>query len=218
MTLATLQPTPIDDSTEYVATVKSLRSTPVRPQVEGIITRIDVTLGPAGARRRPPAAASMRSAQATAVSSQEATRAALEADLALARTELERSRIAGQGRRRQPAGARPGRGAASSASRPRRGAIQSQVREARVQLQYFDVVAPAAGIVGDVPVRVGNRVTPADVLTTIDENATLEVQVNVPLERAPRSEARACRSSSSTRRRRRRADHGVLHRAQRRSR
>src|SRR5262249_53275915 len=40
------------------------------------------------------------------------------------------------------------------------------------------------GIVGDVPVRVGNVVTPQTVLTTIDQNDTLELQVDVPVERA----------------------------------
>jgi multidrug efflux pump subunit AcrA (membrane-fusion protein) len=47
------------------------------------------------------------------------------------------------------------------------------------------VRAPTAGIVGDVPARVGNQVGPQTVLTTIDQNATLEVQVQVPVERAP---------------------------------
>jgi RND family efflux transporter MFP subunit len=182
VTLATLQPTPVDDSTEYVATVKSLRSTPVRPQVEGLITRIDVKSGDrvrAGARllqidaRR----------QAAAVSTQEATRAAREADLELARTNLVRSRALLKG------GAISQQEVDESEAQVKRleaetRAIQSQTAEARVQLDYFDVTAPAAGIVGDVPVRVGNRVSPADILTTIEENATLEVLVNVPLERA----------------------------------
>src|SRR5262249_44854926 len=42
-----------------------------------------------------------------------------------------------------------------------------------------------AGIVGDVPVRVGMQVTPQTLLTTIDQNETLEVYVSVPVERAP---------------------------------
>jgi RND family efflux transporter MFP subunit len=182
VTLATLQPTQVDDATEYVATVKSLRSTPVRPQIEGIITRIDVTSGQrvsAGARLL---RVDAQRQQAT-VASQEATRAALDADLALARTELARTQSLVKG------GAVSQQELDQAEARVKRleaqlGALQAQVREARVQLQYFDVVAPVAGIVGDVPVRVGNRVTPADVLTTIDENASLEVQVNVPLERA----------------------------------
>ena len=36
-----------------------------------------------------------------------------------------------------------------------------------MQLRYYTVAAPTAGIVGDVPVRVGNQVTTQTVLTTI---------------------------------------------------
>ena len=39
-------------------------------------------------------------------------------------------------------------------------ALQAQVQQQQVQLRYFTVTAPTAGIVGDVPVRVGNQVTP----------------------------------------------------------
>ena len=44
--------------------------------------------------------------------------------------------------------------------------------------------APVAGIVGDVPVRNGDRVTTSTVITTIDKPQGLEVYVPVPLERA----------------------------------
>jgi RND family efflux transporter MFP subunit len=181
--LAPLQAVPVDETSEYIATLKSLRSTEIRPQVDGIITRIVVKSGD-----RVRAGATLLqidpSRQQAAVSSQDATRAATEADLGLARTELERVRALFKG------------GAVSKQEldqaealvkrlEAQRAAAEAQVREARVQLQYFDVVAPTSGIVGDVPVRVGNRVTSADVLTTIDENASLEVHVNVPIARAP---------------------------------
>jgi RND family efflux transporter MFP subunit len=183
VTLATLQPTPVDDSTEYIATVRSLHTTPVRPQVDGLITRIDVKSGDrvdAGARllqidaRR----------QAAAVSTQEATRAAREADLALARTNLDRSRALLKGGAVSQQEVDQAEALVKRLEAESR-AIQSQTAEARVQLQYFDVTAPAAGTIGDVPVRVGNRVSPADILTTIETNALLEVLVNLPLERGP---------------------------------
>ncbi len=44
--------------------------------------------------------------------------------------------------------------------------------------------APASGIIGDIPVRVGDRVTPATRLTTLDQNQMLEAYVSVPIERA----------------------------------
>jgi multidrug resistance efflux pump len=36
--------------------------------------------------------------------------------------------------------------------------LDAQVNEQQVQLHYYHVIAPRAGIVGDVPVRVGDRV------------------------------------------------------------
>jgi RND family efflux transporter MFP subunit len=63
--------------------------------------------------------------------------------------------------------------------------LQAQVQQQQVQLRYFTVAAPTAGVVGDVPVRVGNVVTTQTVLTTIDQNDTLEIHIDVPVERGP---------------------------------
>src|SRR5262249_40087526 len=62
--------------------------------------------------------------------------------------------------------------------------LQAQVQQQQVQLRYYTVTTPTDGIVGDVPVRVGYQVTTATMLTTIDQNDTLEVYVSVPVERA----------------------------------
>ena len=63
--------------------------------------------------------------------------------------------------------------------------IDAQVSEERVQLQYYRVVAPQAGVVGDIAIRVGDRVTHATVITTVDENSSLEAYIQVPVDRAP---------------------------------
>jgi RND family efflux transporter MFP subunit len=63
-------------------------------------------------------------------------------------------------------------------------ATEAQIREQRVALAYHRVTAPTAGVVGDIPVRVGDSVTRSTALTTIDENAGLEVYVNVPVKEA----------------------------------
>src|SRR6185295_7626928 len=62
--------------------------------------------------------------------------------------------------------------------------LQAQVQQQQVQLRYFTVAAPTAGVIGDVPVRVGNQVSPQTILTTIDQNDVLELYVSVPVERA----------------------------------
>ena len=64
-------------------------------------------------------------------------------------------------------------------------ALKAREREAGVQLQYFRVTSPTGGVVGDIPVRVGDRVTTSTVLTTVDQQAGLEAYVQIPIERAP---------------------------------
>jgi RND family efflux transporter MFP subunit len=52
------------------------------------------------------------------------------------------------------------------------------------QLAYYDIRAPFDGIVGDIPVHLGDYVSASTVLTTVDENADLEAYIYVPTERA----------------------------------
>jgi len=55
------------------------------------------------------------------------------------------------------------------------------------ELAYYEVRAPFAGTVGDIPVHVGDYVSPTSgtpvTLTTIDEIADLEAYIYVPTER-----------------------------------
>lgn len=64
----------------------------------------------------------------------------------------------------------------------------SQTRQERVQLAYHKVVAPFDGVVGDVPVKLGQYVETSTDLTTIDQTKPLEVYVYVPAEQASRLE------------------------------
>jgi RND family efflux transporter MFP subunit len=64
-------------------------------------------------------------------------------------------------------------------------ALDAQVREGRVQLAFYRVVAPQSGTVGDIPVRVGDRVTNSTLITTIDDGQALEAYIQVPLDRSP---------------------------------
>jgi RND family efflux transporter MFP subunit len=52
------------------------------------------------------------------------------------------------------------------------------------QLAYYTVRAPFDGVVGDIPVHVGDYVSPTTMLTTVDENKDLEAYIYVPTERA----------------------------------
>jgi RND family efflux transporter MFP subunit len=51
-------------------------------------------------------------------------------------------------------------------------------------LSYYVIRAAFAGIVGDIPVKVGDHVTAQTVLTTLTENHPLEVYTAIPAERA----------------------------------
>jgi RND family efflux transporter MFP subunit len=63
--------------------------------------------------------------------------------------------------------------------------IEQQIRQQEVELGYYAVVAQTAGVVGDVPVRPGDRVTRTTVLTTVDDNVGLEAYLNIPVQQAP---------------------------------
>lgn len=61
----------------------------------------------------------------------------------------------------------------------------AQVSAAQVKVQNTKMVAPFAGIVGNIPAKVGDFVSKGDTLTTLTQNQTLEVNLSIPLERGP---------------------------------
>ena len=64
--------------------------------------------------------------------------------------------------------------------------VEEQLRTSRADLTYYRVTAPTAGVVGDIPVREGDRVTKTTLLTTVDANVGFEVYLNVPVQQAPK--------------------------------
>jgi RND family efflux transporter MFP subunit len=183
VTLAVARVVPVEDATEYVATLKSLRSTTVQPQVDGQITQIHVVSGQRVSQGAPLAQIDARRQQA-AVSSQEAELAAREAAVTFARQQAQRANellAAGAISKQEQEQA----ATALETAEANLKALQAQVQQQRVQLRFFTVAAPTAGVVGDIPVRVGSVVTTQTVLTTIDQNDMLEVYVEVPVERGP---------------------------------
>jgi RND family efflux transporter MFP subunit len=173
---------PVEDATEYVATLRSLHSTEVHPQTDGQITQILVKSGDRVRPGAPLFQIDPRRQQA-AVQSQQAQRTALEASVAYARQQADRtSQLLAAGaisRQEQEAAATALRTAEANLS-----ALDAQLQQQQVMLRYYTVVAPVAGMIGDVPVRVGFDVSSQTVLTTVDQNDTLEVYVSVPVERA----------------------------------
>lgn len=178
----TLAEHPVEQTTEFVGVVKSRQSTIVQPQVEGIVTRILVRSGDRVRPGAPLMQIDPRMQQA-AVASLESLRAGREADLRLARQEAARTKTlveAGAASRSELEQA----DTALSTAEAQLQAVEAQLREQSVALGYHTVSAPTAGVVGDIPVRVGDRVTNSTKLTTIDQSSGLEVYVNVPVQEA----------------------------------
>jgi RND family efflux transporter MFP subunit len=150
------------------------------PQVEGQITQIFVHSGERVEAGSPMMEIDPLKQQAT-VKSQESARAAQEANLIWAKKQYERT----QGLSAAGVVSKQDLDQAKStldAAQAQMDSLASQVREQEVQLHYYKVVAPRSGIVGDVPVRVGDRVTSATQLTTVDKPGSLEIYVYVPIE------------------------------------
>ena len=60
-----------------------------------------------------------------------------------------------------------------------------EARKAQQQLlDYYTIRAPFDGVLGDIPVHVGDYVSPSVTLTTLDENQDLEAYIYVPAEHA----------------------------------
>ena len=173
---------PVNDTSEYVATLKSRDSAVIMPQVEGLVTQIFVHSGDRVAAGGALMEIDPLKQQAT-VKSQESARAAQQASLNLAKQQYERTQglaAAGVVSKQDLDQAK----ATLDAAQAQMDSLEAQVNEQQVQLHYYKVVAPRAGMVGDIPVRVGDRVTTTTQLTTVDQPGSLEAYVYVPIEKS----------------------------------
>jgi len=172
----------ITNATEYLALLKSRHSASINPQVEGYITKIYVKSGDRIAAGTPLLQIDPLKQEAT-VNSQEASRLAQESNVNLARTNLDRARKlweAGVIAKADLDNAQTNYDTAVAQLK----SLEHQVEQQKVELRYYKVSAPMDGIVGDIPVRVGDRVTVATLLTTVDEPGALEAYIYVPADRA----------------------------------
>jgi RND family efflux transporter MFP subunit len=172
----------IPETTEYLSILKSRHSASINPQVEGQITKIFVKSGDHVEAGTPLLQIDPLKQEAT-VSSQEASRAAQEANLRYAKVSLDRAKKlsdAGVISKQELDNAQSGYDAAVAQVK----SLDEQVNQQKVELHYYNVKSPMDGIVGDVPVRMGDRVTVSTMLTTIDEPGALEAYIYVPAERA----------------------------------
>lgn len=62
---------------------------------------------------------------------------------------------------------------------------RATVNEGQAQLGYYTITAPFAGIVGNISAKEGDVIDPTSQMVRITQNRELEVQVAIPLDRAP---------------------------------
>jgi RND family efflux transporter MFP subunit len=178
-----LEASPVERVSEFVGTLKSRRSTTIQAQAEGFLIRILVA---SGDRVTPgtPMFEIDASAQRAVVSSLEAQQVAREADIAFARQQADRAaQLVEAGAMSQQELDQATTSLKTAEAQLQ--AIEQQIRQQEVELGYYAVVAQTSGVVGDVPVRPGDRVTRTTVLTTVDDNAGLEAYFNIPVQQAP---------------------------------
>jgi RND family efflux transporter MFP subunit len=174
---------PISDDSEFLAALKSRHSSALNPQVEGQVTRVMVKSGDRVAAGAKLMEIDPLRQQAT-VQGQQASIAAQKANVELAQIQFDRAQKlseAGVIAKQELDQAQTN----LATAKEQQHALEAQLNEGQVTLRYYSVVSPTDGIVGDIPVRVGDRVTVSTMLTTIDQPGNLEAYVNVPVDRAP---------------------------------
>lgn len=173
---------PVPQSSEYVATIKSRRSATMQPQVDGRLTQIRVRSGD-----------HVRSGQilmqidpqhqVATVDSQRATERQKKALYDYNVSQIERQRkLFEAGIISRDVFEQAQQSFANTKADYESAVGQRKTQEE--QLAYYTVRAPYDGIVGDIPVHVGDYVSPSTLLTTVDENKDLEAYIYVPTERA----------------------------------
>ncbi|WP_353072184.1 efflux RND transporter periplasmic adaptor subunit [Tunturiibacter gelidoferens] len=173
---------PVPNSDTYVATIKSRRSSTMQPQVDGNLVKIFVKSGDAVKAGQ----VLMRIdplKQMASVQSQQGTQAQKKALYDYNKIEVDRQRKLFE------AGvvSRDTYDQANQAYENSKADFESNqalTDTQKQQLAYYDIRAPFNGVVGDIPVHLGDYVSPTTLLTTVDENADLEAYIYIPTERA----------------------------------
>lgn len=173
---------PVAQSSEYVATIKSRRSATLQPQVDGRLTDISVRSGDKVKAGQAVMSIDPLHQQAS-VDAQRATERQKKAVFDYNTAQLNRQKKLFE------AGiiSRDLFDQAQRSYDDSKADYESAVASRKTQeeqLAYYTVRAPFDGIIGDIPVHVGDYVSPQTILTTVDENKDLEAYIYIPTERA----------------------------------
>ena len=178
----TVSDSPVPKSDEYTATIKSRRSATLSPQVDGNITEI---LAKSGDR--------VKAGQILIEIDPQKQKATLDSQIATERQKkalFDYNSIQVERQRKLFAAGVISRDALDIAEQNYNNSkadYESAVslRETQEkQLGYYHIRAPFDGIVGDIPVHLGDYVSQTTMLTTVDENRDYEAYIYIPTERA----------------------------------
>jgi RND family efflux transporter MFP subunit len=176
---------PVPQSSEYVATIKSRRSATMTPQVSGLLTEILVHSGDHVKAGQVIMKIDPRQQQAT-VDAQRATERQKKALYDYNTVEVERQRKLFEAGVTSRDTYEQEQQTYQNAKADYESAVESRKTQEQL-LDYYTIKAPFDGVVGDIPVHVGDYASPlstASPLTTVDEGKDLEAYIYVPTERA----------------------------------
>ena len=173
---------PVAQSSEYEGTIKSRRSATLQPQVSGMLTKILAHSGDHVRAGQLLMEIDPRLQMAT-VASARATERQKKAFYDYNAIEIERQRkLFEAGVTSRDAYDQALQSFGNTKADYESASELRKTQEA--QLAYYTIRAPYDGVVGDIPVHVGDYVAPATMLTTVDENKDLEAYIYVPTERS----------------------------------
>jgi len=176
---------PVAQSSDYVATIKSRRSATILPQVSGMLTQILVHSGDRVKAGQALMTIDPRQQQAM-VDSLRATERQKKALSDYDTVEAERQKKLYDAGVTSLDTYQQAEQAQQNAKADYEAAVESRKTQQQL-LDYYTVRAPFDGVVGDIPVHVGDYAAPTNptpALTTVDENKDLEAYIYVPSERS----------------------------------
>ena len=177
----TIAAAPVPQYDEYVSTIKSRRSATINPQVDGNLVKLYAHSGDHVRAGQILMEIDPAKQEAT-VSSSHATEQQKLAVFEYNKIEVERQRKLFE----QGVTSRDAFDQAEQAYKNSQADYESTVAATlsqQKQLGYYHIAAPFDGIVGDVPVHLGDYVSATTLLTTVDENRDLEAYIYIPTER-----------------------------------
>jgi len=183
---ATVSMQPVAQSSEFVATIKSRRSATMVPQVSGQFTQILVHSGDHVKAGQTLMTIDPRQQQAT-VNQMQATERQKKALYDFNTVEVDRQQKLFDAGVTSRDSFDQEHQAFENAKADYESAVESRKTQEQL-LGYYTIRAPFDGIVGDVPVHVGDYVSPGSattaMLTTVDEGKDLEAYIYIPSERS----------------------------------